>query len=44
LAFLGPLHHDALGLDQLDGAKPDKAALGEWRSLFRRKWREEVGD
>jgi hypothetical protein len=41
-AFLGPLHHDALGLDQLDGAEPDEDALGEWREMFARKWRERV--
>jgi hypothetical protein len=41
-AFLGPLHHDALGLDQLDGAEPDEEALGEWREMFARKWRERV--
>jgi hypothetical protein len=42
-ANLGPLYHEALGLDKLDGAKPDKAALAGWHSLFQRKWRERVG-
>jgi hypothetical protein len=42
-ATLGPLYLDALGLDQLDGGKPDKAQLEEWHALFTRKWRERVG-
>jgi hypothetical protein len=41
-ATLGPLYVDLLGLDQLVGAKPDKAALKEWHAMFRRKWAERV--
>jgi hypothetical protein len=41
-AHLGDLHVGMLGLEQLDGAKPDRAALRDWRELFARKWRERV--
>jgi hypothetical protein len=42
-AYLGPLYHDALGLDQLDGAEPDEDALSGWHEMFVRKWAERVG-
>jgi hypothetical protein len=42
-AYLGPLHHETLGLAQLEGAKPDPEALASWREMFGRKWRERVG-
>jgi hypothetical protein len=42
-AHLGPLHVAMLGLDALDGVKPDKAHLADWHEMFRRKWRERVG-
>jgi hypothetical protein len=41
-ATLGPLYLGLLGLDQLDGAKPDTAQLKEWHAMFARKWRERV--
>jgi hypothetical protein len=41
-AFLVPLHHDALGLDQLDGAAPAEEELTAWHEMFGRKWRERV--
>jgi hypothetical protein len=41
-AHLGDLQVATLGLQQLDGAKPDRAALRDWRELFVRKWRERV--
>jgi hypothetical protein len=42
-AFLGPLHHEALGLEELDGAEPDQEALSMWSEMFARKWAERVG-
>jgi hypothetical protein len=42
-ATLGPLYLDMLGLDQLDGAEPDREALAAWREMFGRKWRKRVG-
>jgi hypothetical protein len=41
-AHLGEMHAGMLGLDQLDGAKPDNRALREWREMFASKWRERV--
>jgi hypothetical protein len=41
-AHLGELHVGMLGVDQLEGAKPDTEALREWREMFARKWRERV--
>jgi hypothetical protein len=32
-----------LGVDELDGVKPDKAALGGWRDVFRRGLGERLG-
>jgi hypothetical protein len=42
-AHLGPLLVEQLGLDQLDGAKPDREALAAWREMLARKWAERVG-
>jgi hypothetical protein len=41
-AFLGPLHREALGLEQLDRAQADEEELSAWREMFARKWRERV--
>jgi hypothetical protein len=35
-AHLGAEYVATIGLDQLDGVKPHKAALGQWRKVFRR--------
>jgi len=37
-AHLGPLIVEQLGIDELDGAKPDKRQLADWRGLFARQW------
>jgi hypothetical protein len=41
-AHLGELYTGMLDLDQLDGTKPDAAALREWRAMFAEKWRDRV--
>ena len=38
-AHLGPEMVATLRLDELDGVKPDKAALKAWRELLERTWR-----
>jgi hypothetical protein len=43
-AILGPLHHDVLGLDQLDGTEADEEEITAWREMFACKWRERVTD
>jgi hypothetical protein len=35
---------ETLGLDQLEGAKPDKTTVRQWRDMFERKWRRRLGD
>jgi hypothetical protein len=42
-AHLGPLHVAMLGLEALDGVKPDKAAMRQWHEMFERTWRRRVG-
>jgi hypothetical protein len=42
-AHLGPTMVAQFGLDELDGVKPDKAQLADWRDLFERQWRRRTG-
>jgi hypothetical protein len=44
VAHLGEQLVARLDLDQLEAAKPDKAALRAWREFFARKWHEQVED
>jgi len=42
LAHLGPLHVAQLGLEQLEGVKPDRREVADWQETLTRKWRERI--
>jgi hypothetical protein len=41
-AHLGPLYVATLDLDQLEGAKPERTVMREWRAKLAGKWRERI--